>query len=53
VVRPVEPERQVMADWLEQYGYDADIGRLRTILPSLHSLSDWAREKFACTPLEA
>jgi len=52
VVRPAEPERQIMARWFEEYGYDADIDRLRTILPSLHSLAQWAQKNFACTPLE-
>jgi uncharacterized protein YbjT (DUF2867 family) len=51
VVRPVEPERKIMAHWFEEYGYDADISRLRTMLPTLHALPDWARDKFACTPL--
>jgi uncharacterized protein YbjT (DUF2867 family) len=52
IVRPAEPERKIMAGWFEEYGYDADISRLRTILPTLHTLPEWAREKFACTPLE-
>ena len=51
VVRPAEPERQVMARWFEEYGYDADITRLRTMVPTLHTLPDWAAAKFACTPL--
>jgi uncharacterized protein YbjT (DUF2867 family) len=53
VVRPAEAERQIMARWFEEYGYDADIDRLRTMLPSLHSLPEWAREAFACTPLQS
>jgi uncharacterized protein YbjT (DUF2867 family) len=52
VVRPAEPERQVMARWFEDYGYDADISELRATLPSLHTFESWAAEKFACTPLE-
>jgi uncharacterized protein YbjT (DUF2867 family) len=52
VVRPAEPERQVMARWFEEYGYDADVSRLRTMVPTLHTLPEWARDKFACTPLE-
>jgi hypothetical protein len=40
-----------MARWFEDYGYDGDISRLRKILPSLHTVADWARLKFACTPL--
>jgi uncharacterized protein YbjT (DUF2867 family) len=51
VVRPAEGERKIMARWFEEYGYDADIDYLRTMLPSLHSLPDWARQEFACTPL--
>jgi uncharacterized protein YbjT (DUF2867 family) len=52
MVRPEEPERKIMARWFEDYGYDSDISRLRQVLPSLHTLADWARLKFACTPLE-
>jgi uncharacterized protein YbjT (DUF2867 family) len=51
VVPPAEPERRVMAHWFEEYGYDADISELKATLPSLHSLPEWAAEKFACTPL--
>jgi uncharacterized protein YbjT (DUF2867 family) len=53
VVRPADAERQLMARWFEEYGYDADISRLKRMLPSLHSLPEWARGKFACTPLQA
>ena len=52
IVRPAEPERQAMARWFEEYGYDADISRLRSMLPTLQTLPEWARKKFACTPLE-
>jgi uncharacterized protein YbjT (DUF2867 family) len=52
MVRPFEPERQVMASWFEEYGYSADISELKATLLSLHSLPEWAAEKFACTPLE-
>jgi len=52
LVRPAEGERKVMARWFEEYGFNADIERLTKALPSLHSLPEWARESFACTPLE-
>jgi uncharacterized protein YbjT (DUF2867 family) len=52
VVRPPEPERRIMTHWFEEYGYDADIDLLRTMLPSLHSLPQWTQKSFACTPLE-
>ncbi len=53
VVRPAEGERQIMARWFEEYGYDADIDRLRAMLPTLHTLPQWASATFACTPLGA
>jgi uncharacterized protein YbjT (DUF2867 family) len=53
LVRPAEGERKIMARWFEEYGFNADIELLSNMLPSLHSLSEWARESFACTPLEA
>ena len=52
VKRPAEPERQTMAKWFEEFGYDADIDRLKKTLPTLHTLPEWARATFACTPLE-
>ena len=51
VKRPAEPERQTMAKWFEEHGYEADIDRLKTMLPTLHSLPEWASATFACTPL--
>ena len=51
VVRPAQPERQQMASWFEAYGFEADIEKLRTIVPTLHTLPQWASKAFACTPL--
>ncbi len=45
VVRPAEAERQIMARWFEEYGYDADIDRLRAMLPTLHTLPQWAARR--------
>jgi len=51
LVRPDDTARQVMVRFFEESGFAVDINRLRTIVPTLHTLPQWARESFACTPL--
>jgi len=46
VVRPDEPERVTMTEWMERRGYDADLQQLRRIYPDLTDFSTWAAETF-------
>ena len=48
VTRPLEPERQVMARWLETDGYEADIDRLRVFIPELTDFGTWASVMMGC-----
>ena len=52
LVRPDDPALNAMVRFFEESGFAVDIDRLRTIVPSLRSLPQWAQESFACTPLE-
>jgi len=53
VTPPAREERRIMSRWLEEYGYDADIERLRVILPTLHRLRAWASQRLVCPPATA
>lgn len=51
VIHPAGAERGALAEWLEDYGYDADIERLRRMLPTLQTLREWVLLRFTCAPL--
>jgi len=48
VTRPAEPERQIMMHWLETAGYQADIDRLRVLIPELTDFETWASIMLGC-----
>jgi uncharacterized protein YbjT (DUF2867 family) len=39
-----DPQRRKTAEWFEHGGYQADIDRLRQVLPELHNFESWARQ---------
>lgn len=45
---PAEPERQIMVKWFENAGYQADIERMRRLIPELTDLETWASIMMGC-----
>ncbi len=45
---PAEPERRIMVDWFEREGYQADIERMRQLIPEITDLETWASIMMGC-----
>lgn len=48
LMRPAEPERMIMAQWFEREGYQADIERMRQLIPETTDLETWASIMMGC-----
>jgi len=45
---PAEPERRIMVEWFEREGFQADIGRMRELIPEITDLETWASIMMGC-----